>query len=281
MMTPKNSQKIARILLWSSAIITVVTLVVILGYIFYKGANKLSLEFILAEPSNMGAEGGIFSVIISTIIFILVTMTIAVPLGVAAAAYLREYSKTGLVSGFIRFGIDALAGVPSIVFGLFGFAFFVMLLKPLTGGWSLLSGSLTAACMILPTIIKTTEEAFRAVPDSYREASYALGATKWQTVVRIVFPSALPGILTGTILGIGRAVGETAALLLTLGGSLFIPARLSDPANTMSMHLYKVAMEVGSMDMAFATAAVLIITVLFIKLGANLLVGLLRREKQG
>lgn len=278
MLKPKQAQKLAWILLWSAAVLTVAALVLILGYILIQGTGKLSWEFITAEPESMGAKGGIFSVIVSTLIFVVVTIVIAAPVGVTAALYLAEYSRRNALTGFIRFGTDALAGVPSIVFGLFGFAFFVILLKPVTGGWSLLSGALTVASMILPTIIRTTEEAVKAVPDSYREGSYALGATKWQTIVRIIFPAALPGIITGVILGIGRTVGETAALLLTLGGSLFIPMKLTDPANTMSMHLYKVAMEVGAMDMAFATAAVLIITVLGINLGANLLVRVFRKR---
>lgn len=132
--------------------------------------------------------------------------------------------------------------------------------------------------MILPTLIRTTEEAIKAVPYSYREGSYALGATKWQTVSQIILPTALPGIITGIILGIGRIVGETAALLLTLGGSLFIPTSLTDPASTMSMHLYKVAMEVGAMDMAFGTATVLIVTVFLINLMANLIMNSLRKK---
>lgn len=278
MLKPRTVEKFAKSILWLAAILTVACLILILGYIFLNGMHKVSWEFLIAEPEAMGAEGGIFSVIVSTVIFTATTLVIAVPIGILAAIYLTEYISQGPVTGVIRFGTDALAGVPSIVFGLFGFAFFVVILKPVTGGWSLASGALTAACMILPAIIRTTEEAIRAVPDSYREGSYALGATKWQTVSQIVLPSALPGVITGVILGIGRIAGETAALLLTLGGSLFIPLSLTDPASTMSMHLYKVAMEVGAMDMAFATAAVLIITVLLINTGAHVVMGALKRR---
>lgn len=278
MLKPRTVEKFAKSILWLAATLTVACLVLILGYIFLNGLHKVSWEFLTAEPEAMGAEGGIFSVIVSTVIFTATTLVMAVPIGILAAIYLTEYISKGPLTGVIRFGTDALAGVPSIVFGLFGFAFFVVILKPVTGGWSLASGALTAACMILPTIIRTTEEAIRAVPDSYREGSYALGATKWQTVSQIVLPSALPGVITGVILGIGRIAGETAALLLTLGGSLFIPLSLTDPASTMSMHLYKVAMEVGAMDMAFATAAVLIITVLLINTGAHVVMGALKRR---
>lgn len=277
-MRPQTAQKIAGVLLWTAALLTVVTLVVILGYIFMNGMHKISWEFLTTEPESMGAKGGIYSAIISTVIFTFVTLAIAVPIGLASAIYLTEYTKKSWATRIIRFGTEALAGIPSIVFGLFGFAFFVILLKPVTGGWSLASGALTGACMILPTLIRTSEEAIKAVPNSYREGSYALGATKWQTVSRIVIPSALPGILTGIILGIGRIVGETAALLLTLGGSLYIPTRLTEPASTMSMHLYKVAMEVGAIDMAFGTATVLIITVFLINTGANWIVRLMRKK---
>ena len=171
----------------------------------------------------------------------------------------------------IRFGTEALAGIPSIIFGLFGFAFFVILLRPFTGGWSILSGSLTGAIMVLPTIVRTSEEALKTVPKIYREGSLALGATRWQTVSRVVLPTAYPGILTGIILAVGRVVGETAALLLTLGGTILMPHSLFSGARTLSMHLYMVAMETGAMKMAFGTAIVLIITIFIINTAANLL----------
>lgn len=278
MLKPYKTEKIAKFILWLAGLLTVTILVLILGYILLNGLHKVSWEFLTSEPEAMGAKGGIFSTIVSTVIFTITTLVISVPIGILAAIYLTEYISRGPVTGAIRFGTDALAGIPSIVFGLFGFAFFVVILKPVTGGWSLASGALTAAFMILPTIIRTTEEAIKAVPQSYREGSYALGATKWQTVSRVVLPSALPGVITGVILGIGRIVGETAALLLTLGGSMFIPLSLTDPASTMSMHLYKVAMEVGAMDMAFGTASVLIITVLLINIGANVIMRGIKRR---
>lgn len=279
MLKPYKTEKIAKFMLWVAGLLTVTILVLVLGYVLINGFSKISWEFLTTEPEAMGAAGGIFSTIVSTIIFTVTTLVISVPIGILAAIYLTEYMSRGPVAGAIRFGTDALAGIPSIVFGLFGFAFFVVILKPVTGGWSLASGALTAAFMILPTIIRTTEEAIKSVPPSYREGSYALGATKWQTISRVVLPSALPGVITGVILGIGRIVGETAALLLTLGGSIFVPLKLTDPASTMSMHLYKVAMEVGAMDMAFGTASVLIITVLVINIGANVVMkGLKRRN---
>lgn len=267
--SPRYIERMAKALLWFAAIFTVLTLILIIGYVFYKGLGKLSLDFLLQYPKKMGRQGGIFPAIVGTIYFIVVTLAIATPIGVGSAIYLNEYTREGAITRLIRFGTEALAGVPSIVFGLFGYAFFVILLKPLTNGWSILSGSLTAAAMILPTLIRTSEEALKTVPRSYREGSLALGATKWQTITRVVLPSALPGIITGVILGVGRAIGETAALLLTLGGSLRLPTTIFDPARTLSMHLYLVAMEVGAFEMAFSTATILIIIILGINFMAT------------
>lgn len=269
MINSRGTEKLAKSLLWCATIVTLLTLVLIIGYIFYKGMGKLNLEFLLDTPKRMGRKGGIFPTIVGTIYFVVVTIAIATPIGVGAAIYLNEYTRDNALTRFIRFATEALAAIPSIVFGLFGFAFFVTLLKPLTNGWSILSGSLTAATMILPTLIRTAEEALKTVPRAYREGSLALGATKWQTITKVVLPSAFPGIITGIILGIGRAIGETAALLLTLGGSLRLPTTIFDPTRTLSMHLYLVAMEVGAFDMAFGTAAVLIIIILAINLITN------------
>ncbi len=268
-MTAHHRQKAAFSLLWLAAGTTVGVLLIILVYILLQGMPHVSWEFLTTEPAKMGQEGGIFSSIVGTFYFVLLSLIVAVPLGIGAAIYLVEYSSNKYLNGVIAFGIDALAAVPSIVFGLFGFAFFVLFLKPITGGWSILSGSLTAACMVLPTLIRTTQEALKAVPPSYSEASLALGATRGQTVRRVVLPAAIPGISTGIILSLGRVVGETAALLLTLGGSLRIPHSIFEPARTLSIHLYLVAMEVGAMDKAFATAAVLVVLVFIINLSAG------------
>jgi len=217
----------------------------------------------------MGAEGGIYPAIVGTAYLVLTTMIIATPVGVGAAIYLNEYTSRGKITSVIRFATEALAGIPSIVFGLFGFAFFVILLKPITGGWSIISAALTGVTMVLPTIVRTAEEALKAVPDSLREGSLALGTTKWQTIKGLILPTAMPGIVTGIILSIGRVVGETAAFLLTLGGTLLIPHSLMDGSRTLSLHLYMVAMETGAMDVAFGTAAVLIILILIINLTAS------------
>lgn len=232
----------------------------------------ISWEFLTDRPRKMGAEGGIFPAIVGTVYFVIVTMAVATPLGIGTAVFLAEYAPSGFFTRCVRFGVNVLAGIPSIIYGLFGFAFFVIVLKPLTGGWSILSGALTAALMMLPVLVSSTEEAIKALPRSYIEGSLALGATKWQTITGVILPAAMPGILTGVILGVGRIVGETAALLTTLGGSVLLPTSVFEPARTLAMHIYLVAMEVGAMDMAFGAAAVLILVVLAINLTARLVV---------
>lgn len=275
MTSVKTTQKIAKAALWIAGFTTVAILISVIGYVLFQGLSHVSWNFLTAKPKKMGAEGGIFPIIVSTVYFTALTLAIATPIGVGAAIYLTEYTRDGKLTRIIRFGTDALAGIPSIVFGLFGFAFFVIALEPITHGWSLVSGALTGATMILPTLIRTAEEALKTVPASYREGSLALGATKWQTIIKVVLPSALPGVVTGVILSIGRVIGETAALMLTLGGSIRMPESIFDPARTMSMHLYLVALEVGTnpaINNAFATGTVLIITIFIINLSANMLI---------
>ena len=204
--------------------------------------------------------------IVGTAALTAVALILATPLGIGTAIFLREYTREGRISRMIRFGTDCLAGVPSIIFGLFGFVFFVIYLKM---GWSILSGGLTLAAMILPTIISTSEEAIKAIPEKYREVSYSLGGTKWQTVIHTILPSALPGIFTGIILSIGRSIGETAALVLTAGSSLLMPTSLFSPIRTMSVHFYILATEGISMKMAYETGAALILLVLFVNTIAN------------
>jgi phosphate transport system permease protein len=278
----RNQEKAAKVVIWAAAMFTVVILVTIIGYIMVQGLGHITPSFFTENPTHMGSKGGILSPLIGTVYFTLLTMLLATPVGVGAALYLTEFTRQGPVVRVIRFATDALAGVPSIVIGLFGFAFFVAYLQPLTGGWSILSGALTAFCMILPTIVRTAEEALKTIPDSYREGSLALGVSKWQTVTNVVLPSALPGILTGVLLGVGRVIGETAPLLLTLGGSLLIPTSIFQPTRTLSMHLYLVAMETGAFSVAFATAAVLVIVILLLNFASYALVGgLLKRSGMG
>jgi phosphate transport system permease protein len=211
----------------------------------------------------MGRAGGIFPAIAGSVALTVLAVLLAAPLGVGTAVYLTEYTRESRLTAIIRFGADCLAGIPSIIFGLFGFILFVTILKM---GWSLLAGGLTLALMILPTIIRTTEEAIKAVPLSYREVSYSLGATRWQTVYKVILPNALPGILTGVMLGVGRSLGETAAVIFTAGSSLRMPASIFDSVRTMAVHFYLLAREGISAENAYGTAAALIIAVLSVNL---------------
>jgi phosphate transport system permease protein len=242
-------------------VITVVVLFFIIGYIFKHGIGQLSLEFLLTKTRDMGKEGGILPSILGTLYITLFAIIVATPLGVGSAVYLVEYTRGGIIRRIISFGADSLAGVPSIIFGLFGFIFFVIRLNL---GWSIISGGLTLAVMILPTIIRTTEEAIKTVPHVYREISYSLGGSKSDTIIKVVLPSALPGILTGVILGVGRAIGETAAVIFTAGSSLGMSLSLFSSTRTLAVHFYILAREGISMPKAYGTATVLIIIILLI-----------------
>ena len=273
-MKKKISVKIKQRIAFSIISLTIITVIIILGiilaYIITNGVGALSWEFITTGPSNLGRSGGIFPAIIGTLYLVAGAIAMSLPLGVGAAIYLNEYTREGKVTKIIRAGADLLNGTPSIVFGLFGFAFFVLYLK---FGFSLLAGQITLAFMILPTIIRTTEEALKSVPSSLREGSYALGATKWQTIRRVVLPPAAPGILTGAILGIGRAAGETAPILFTaVVFSDFIPSSLVQPVNALPYHLFTLATSIpGSKQNQAGTALVLLLLVIGIYLIAILL----------
>ena len=251
-------EKVAKGFLFISVLLTLGALAAIVFHIFSHGISGISWEFLTEAPRDMGREGGVFPAIVGTAYVVLIAILVATPIGVFAAVHLAEYSRMGMLVGVIRYAVNTLAAIPSIIFGLFGYTFLVIYLKL---GWSVLSGGLTLAIMILPTIMRTTEEAVKTVPLSYREGSLALGATKWQTIRLVVLPNALPGILTGIILSIGRSVGETAAVLLTAGSSLQVPQSIFDPVRTLSLHLYLLAFEGISFEKAYATATVLMIMV--------------------
>ena len=261
-----HTQALAKGLIWVAAFFTLAVMFWILYQVLREGLPLLNIDFFLQTPRQMGRAGGIFSTIVGTIALTLVALIIATPLGVGTAIFLREYTRESRVSRVIRFGTDCLAGVPSIIFGLFGFVFFVIFLRM---GWSILSGGLTLATMILPTIICTAEEAVKAVPYTYREVSFALGGTRWQTIRKMVLPNAIPGILTGVLLGVGRSVGETAAVILTAGSSFLTPDSIFSPIRTMAVHFYILAREGISMEMAYATGAALILLILAINTAAN------------
>ncbi|HPE88674.1 MAG TPA: phosphate ABC transporter permease PstA [Spirochaetales bacterium] len=236
---------------------------------------NLSPRFILEAPRLSGKTGGISSIILNTLFMVLLTMAMAAPIGVAAAVYLVEYARDGRVLALLRLGTETLAGIPSIIFGLFGFLFFVDILG---FGFGLLSGSLTLTLMILPTIVRSAEEALKAVPRSMREGSLALGATKLQTIGRVVVPAAMPGIATGVILAMGRAVGETAALIFTMGSDYQLADGLFSSARSLSTHVYLLFAEGVSFDKAFATATVLVVVVLGINLAAKRVISSMSRS---
>ena len=256
----KISSRILNVLVHGAAALTIAVLLVIVGYVLVMGVPSLSFELFALEYTSENVS--MLPALVNTLIAVLCTLAIAVPLGVMAAVFLVEYTVRG--SKFVkmvRITAETLAGIPSIVYGLFGLLFFVTFL-----GWglSLLSGCLTLAIMVLPTIMRTTEEALRAVPDSYREGSFGLGAGRLRTVVSVVLPPAMPGILGGVILSIGRIVGESAALIFTAGTVAAIPAGAFDSIRTMSVHMYVLSCEGLHIDASYATAVVLLAIVLTI-----------------
>ena len=262
---PRLSQFFMKTLLWTFTGFTLFILIFIIVNISIKGLPQVTAAFLLQDPVDMGRSGGIFSTIVATAYVTVLAILLASPLGVGSAIYLTEYTREGWITRIIRFGAECLAGVPSIILGLFGFVLFVM---KLGFGWSILSGGLTLAIMVLPIIIRTSEEAIKAVPQEYRQVCYSLGLSKWQTITRIVLPSALPGISTGIMLSVGRSLGETAVLLFTAGAALRTPETLFDSGRTMAVHFYILAREGISMPNAYGTAAILMISILMINIVA-------------
>lgn len=251
---------ILAVLVGVSALITVLTLVFIVGYILIKGIPNLNLDLFQLEYNSENVS--MFPSIINTICMTVLSLVIAGPLGILAAVYLVEYAKKGnkLVS-IVRITAETLTGIPSIVYGLFGMLFFVTTLH---WGFSMLAGAFTLAIMVLPVIMRTTEEALMSVPDMYREASFGLGAGKLRTIFVVILPSAVPGILSGVILSVGRIVGETAALMYTAGTVAELPKSIMSSTRTLSVHMYTLASEGLYIDQAYATAVVLLFIVLLI-----------------
>jgi phosphate transport system permease protein len=276
--SPKNAQKIMQTVFWASGIITILILLIIIGYILVKGLPVVNLEFLLSDPINNGAEGGIAPMIVSTIWVTLVAVCIAAPLGVGAAVYIIEYTKENNLVKLIRFGSETLASVPSIVFGLFGLAFFIVFLGM---GFSLFSGGVVLAFMALPTILQVSEVSIEAVPRSYAEGSLAQGASKWQTVSNVILPAAIPGITTGIILGMARAMSEAAAILFVVGAALEMPYSIFDAGRPLPLHLYTLATQGTSLTNSYGTAAVLVIIILIITIVTNTVVENYSRKMMG
>ena len=250
----------------AAGVLTTLVLVLIIAFVAVNGLPVMSLDFIFGWPHGVNAEGGIFPTIVSTIYVTALAMLICTPVAVLAAVYLAEYAKQGRLVTFIRYAADTLSSVPSIVMGLFGYAMFV---EAMGFGLSMLSAALALALMMLPIVMRTTEEAIRAVPRYIRWGAYGLGATKWQVVSKIVLPSAFPRIATGIVLAIGRAIGETAVVLYTMGQAINLPVTPLDSGRPMTIHLYQLANEGINMQAAYGTALLLMIMILAFNLFAR------------
>ena len=277
MLNARSKEQIAGILLGGIALLIVAVLAWILLDIAWRGWSHLSWEFLTGEVEASGKQGGIAPLIVSTLAILGVALVVAVPFSLAAAIWLVEHTRTNSTAGrWIRVSLDALAAVPSIVFGLFGNAFFCVLLGM---EYSILSGGLTLACMLLPIVTRVSEEALRAVPHEYRLGAAAVGLSRSTTLFRILLPAAAPAMAAGVVLGIGRALAETAALIFTAGTVTRMPTSVMDSGRSLSVHVYEVAMNVpGGDHAAYATAMVLVGLLLVINATA---VGLIRLATPG
>lgn len=260
--------------IWLAALTTVAALGTILLYVIVNGIGQMRFDFIFGWPKGVNMEGGIWPTIQSTIYVTVLAMAISTPIAVLAAVYLAEYAVQGRLVRTIRFAADSLASVPSIVMGLFGLAAFV---EGTGMGFSVIAAALALSFLMLPIVMRTTEEAIRAVPKYIRWGSYGLGATKWQTVSRIVLPSATPRIITGVILAAGRAAGETAVVIYTMGTMINAPMLPTQPGRVMPVHLMLLAMEGINLPAAYGTALLLVIMVLAFNLTARYIVRRNRR----
>ncbi len=274
-------QRLGISILTLMMVLTVIPIIVTVIYIVYQGAPAISWEFITEMPSDGMRSGGIWPAILGTFYLTIGTAIFSVPIGIAAAIYLSEYAQDNRWTRTIRLAIINLAGISSVVYGLFGLGLFVLFLN---FGTSILAGSLTLAIMTLPVIISTAEEAIRAVPQSFRTVSISVGATKWQTIRRIVLPKALPGVLTGVILGLERAAGETAPILFTAAAFFLpqLPRNPLDPTMALPYHLYVISTQVPGMpiEIQYGTALVLIVFVLSMNLIATTIRSYARKRRQ-
>lgn len=280
-MSRKTSQAIVFVLLKLAAAIVVIPIIMVVVFIIVKGVGAVNWEFLTAMPRNGMQEGGIMPAVVGTVLLTFGTAIAAIPLALAAAIYLAEYAKDNLLTRLIRLAIINLAGVPSIVYGLFGLGMFVLSLRL---GTSIIAGSLTLGLMTLPVVISTAEEAIRAVPQSFRAVSVSLGGTRWQTIRHIVLPQSMPGILTGIILGLERAAGETAPILFTVAAFYLprLPSSAFDQTMALPYHLYVISTQIPGMplDIQYGTALVLLGLVLSMNLVATLIRNRFRRSRQ-
>ncbi len=280
-MSRQNSQRIAFALISLAAASVILFVLFVVGVVVLQGASATGWEFISAYPRDGMKAGGIFPAIVGTVLLTVGTAIISVPIGVGAAVYLSEYAEDNMLTRAIRVAIINLAGIPSVVYGLFGLGLFVLFLN---FGTSILAGSLTLGIMTLPIIISTAEEAIRSVPQSFRVVSSSLGASRWQTVRRVVLPQALPGILTGVILGLERAAGETAPILFTVAAFFLprLPQSIFDQTMALPYHLFVISTQVPGMPVRiqYGTALVLLTFVLSMNLIATWIRSRFRRRRQ-
>jgi len=280
-MSRQTTQKIAFAILTLLAVIVVLPIVLVVVYIIIQGIGGMSWEFITGFPRSGMREGGILPAVIGTVVLTFGTAVAAIPLGVGAAIYLAEYARDNWLTRAIRLAIINLAGIPSVVYGLFGLGMFVLFLR---FGTSIVAGSLTLGLMTLPVVISTAEEAILAVPQSFRVVSISLGGTKWQTVREVVLPQSLPGIITGIILGLERAAGETAPILFTVAAFYLprLPSSIFDQTMALPYHLYVISTQVPGMPVRiqYGTALVLLVLVLSMNVVATIIRSYFRRRRQ-
>lgn len=277
-MNSKLSQKLTKSFFIISGFFTIAVLALIVAFILINGFPAINPEFIFAGPIDSGRSGGILPMIVSSLSLISIATLISVPIGVGSAIYVSEYCVNDGLVGFFRFISRILSSVPSIVFGLFGLAFLVFFLKM---GWSIFSGAIVLALMAFPTIFQVSEVTLQSVPQMYREGCYAMGATKWQSIITVILPVAIPGIFTGIILAITRAFSEAAAVMYVVGSSLEMPISIFDTGRPLPLHLYILASEGISMENAYGTAAVLLIVVLVLTLFSNFAVSYYQKKIMG
>ncbi len=272
-----------RALIYTVTAVVVALVAAIIAYLIIKGFPYINPDFLFKAPSRLDETYGIAPMIINTLYTVLLSLIVSIPLGIGTAIYLAEYSKPGKIISAIRFSIEILAGIPSIVYGLFGLAFFINALKAGSSGGSMIAGALTCTLIVLPTMIRTTEEALLQVNPTYREAAFSLGASKLHIIRTVLLPCALPGIVVAIILSIGRIVSESAALLYTAGVDYTMPSNvvkhITEPGAGLTVQLYLYATEGGSPDwVPYAMAAVLMILVFIINLSANVIAGLFKKK---
>jgi phosphate transport system permease protein len=278
---PRLTQKIMFVLLFLSTLVIILPVLVVIGIIVVRGMSVFNIEFLTQMPRMGMRAGGIFPAIVGTLLLVIGTLVFALPVGIFSAIFLSEYAKRNWLMRFVELAIVNLAGVPSVVYGLFGLGLFVVFLK---FGTSILAGSLTLAVMSLPVIITSSREALKSVPYSFREVSYSLGATKWQTVRHAVLPHALPGILTGTVLSMSRAAGETAPILFTVAAFYLprLPKSIFDQAMALPYHLYVLSTQVPNVKLGlqYGTALVLVGLIVVMNMIAVVIRGYFRVKKQ-